>query len=122
MLRSIEEAGIEVIDAPSIPGLRFRTFMGDADLTELAAVFNASYRADEFDLVVTPDSLRVEFDHLPNADASRDVLVAEVDGSIVGVSRRFWALRDGMRSYEHEGSVHPDYRGRGIGRAMLRTN
>ncbi len=122
-MRTVVDAGtVEVGDAPAIPGLRFRRFAGDPDLPAIAEVHNASRRADDFDLVVTPDGVRVELEHLPNADPYRDVLLAEIDGRVVAVTSRWWAVRDGMRSYEHEGSVLPEHRGRGIGRAMLRTN
>jgi ribosomal protein S18 acetylase RimI-like enzyme len=113
---------VVVIDAPEIPGLLIRTYGGDADLPGMVDVYNTARLADAFDLVITVEGLKVELEHAPNADPVRDVLLAEVDGRIVAVSTRQWAVRDGIRCYEHDGSVLPDFRGRGIGRAMLRTN
>jgi ribosomal-protein-alanine N-acetyltransferase len=47
-------------------------------------------------------------------NTSGDVHPAEIDGVIVG-----WAARDNDRDYVSDVWVHPDYQGRGIGRALV---
>jgi mycothiol synthase len=111
---------VSVADAPPIDGLSFRRFAGDRDLPSIVEVINLENRADDFDEVETIEGLAVHLAHLPNGAAARDVLIAEIDGGIVGVSWAWWAVRTGDYSYEHTGAVHPAHRGRGIGRAMLR--
>lgn len=119
--QSAERLG-SLVDGPRIPGLSFRPYGGDTDLPSMVEVYNTARLADAFDLVITAEGLKVELEHLPNADPFRDVQVAEIDRRIVAVSTRHWAVRDGIPTYDHDGSVLPDFRGRGIGRAMLRKN
>jgi mycothiol synthase len=111
---------VSVADAPPIEGLTFRRYAGDRDLPGLVEVINLENRADDYDEVETVEGLAVHFAHLPNGDAARDVLIAEIDGVIVGVSWAWWTQRTGDYSYEHTGAVHPAHRGRGLGRTMLR--
>jgi mycothiol synthase len=111
---------VSVADAPPIDGLRFRRYAGDADLPGIVELINLENRADGFDEVETVEGLAVHLAHLPNGPAVPDVLVAEIDGTIVGVSWAWWAMRAGEYSYEHTGAVHPAHRGCGLGRAMLR--
>jgi GNAT superfamily N-acetyltransferase len=48
------------------------------------------------------------------------MLMAEVDGQLVGFARVWWWVNDaGERLYAVSGQVHPQWRGRGIGRVML---
>ena len=60
---------------------------------------------------------------LVNCDPTRDILVADVDGEIVGYARVFWQeLVEGGRTYENFGWVHPDWRRRSIGGGLHRLN
>ena len=57
-------------------------------------------------------------------DARRDISIAEVDGTPVGYAIRGWvdANDSELREYRVDGAVLPAWRGRGIGRALLRES
>ncbi len=141
---------IYVPDAPHIPGLTFRGFRGDIDFPEMAAVFQGCAEVDQHDEVITAEDFAREYAHLVNCDPYHDTLFAEIkegqnnslppalegdskeydSGSIqspgckvIGYSRVGWFdLVDGKRIYHHFGYLIPEWRRKGIGRAMLRYN
>jgi len=113
---------VEVPDAPAIPGLRFRRFQGDEDYPGMLAVNSGSKIADgwEHDLH-TAETLKYTYDSTRNHDPRKDVLIAEVDGKMVAFNRVFWNDElDGTRVYYHVGFVLPEWRGKGLGRTLLR--
>jgi mycothiol synthase len=114
---------VDVPGAPAIPGLVFRRLAGPDDYPAIVEVMNAAYRADGVEEVVTIGQLAAEIEHPSHFDPARDVLVAEVDGRMVAHSRTTWADRaDGTWTYDTRGHVAPEYRRRGLGRAILRWN
>ena len=113
---------IALPDAPAIPGLSFRHFRGDEDYPAILAVNNGSKIADslEHDLH-TLESIKHTYGTTRNHDPFRDMLIAEVDGKMVAYNRVFWERElDGPRVYWHFGFVLPEWRGKGLGRAMIR--
>jgi ribosomal protein S18 acetylase RimI-like enzyme len=121
--RSIEypDGTIVLPDAPPIPALVFRHWRGEADLLGLVNVANATRRADGNPDVATVESMGHDYANLTNCDLATDLLVAEADGAIAAYARVSWEdQNDGDRAYICFGFVHPDWRRRGLGRAMLR--
>jgi len=107
-----------------VPGLRLRPYAGEPDLAEIARIENAEAEADQLPERVTVDGLAAEYGH-PSAsfDPARDVTIAELDGQAVAYGLRNWVdTTDGLREYRVDGSVHPAWRRRGIGTAMLTEN
>ena len=98
-----------------------RTYRGEEDLPGLVRVSRASQLADGVTWHYSVEKLRNELAHTPGLDPSRDVLVVEVAGRIVG-----WGLvscRDeeaGGRLYHNYTYLVPEWRGRGIMHAMQR--
>jgi mycothiol synthase len=114
---------ISVPGAPVIPGLSFRRFRGEADYPVMVAILDACNAADRLDFVNTVDEIAWVFAHLANCDPVRDMVFAEVDGETVAFSRVWWTEEDsGERLYKSLGFVRPDFRRRGLGKAMLRYN
>lgn len=111
------------IPAPAIPGLRFRQFRGEEDLPAMLRVYSAAHEADGIEEVTSLEQLRLNYENLVNCVPERDITLAEIDGMLVAYARVFWQdLVGGGRSYETFGFVHPEWRRRGIGGALLRHN
>jgi mycothiol synthase len=116
------KADTEVLlpDAPAIPGLRFRPFDMDRDVAPLADLIVEADLADLDNYLPSVDDLRNELEHQSGPfDPARDLLVAEVDGKLVGATIRSARVRAGVVQHEIDGWVRPEQRRRGIGRALL---
>ena len=101
--------------------LVIRPYAGEADLAEIVRIGNADLAHDGVQERMSLDDLAATFRHASDAfDASRDVLIAEIDGVAVGTVRVDWVdMTDGRREYRSRGSVDPAWRRRGIGRRLL---
>ena len=120
------DATVSLRDAPRVAGLRFRPYRGPQDCEALAAVHAGSAARDRVDPlsarehVYSADELRTMLAGV--APGSPDVLVADVDGTVVGYNHALWRWTEvtGARVYLHLGYLLPAWRGRGIGGALLR--
>src|SRR5687767_9866498 len=113
---------IDVQGAPAIAGLSFRHFDPDKDYPALLAVNTGSKIADgqEHDLF-TLETITHSYGTTNHHDPRKDVLVVEVDGKMIAYNRVFWDRElEGPRAYWHFGFVLPEWRGKGLGRAMIR--
>lgn len=109
---------------PARDTVRLRPFAGDDDLRAFVEIFTAANVADGIDERVSYEALANWVAHpSPHFDASRDVVVVEVDGRPVGYGWTSWVdTTDGIREYATRGYVHGEWRRRGIGTAILRHN
>ncbi len=101
-----------------MPGLTIRA-CSDGDVPAIAEAYNAGYAADGIPLRTSAGQLAAELAHLPHSDPRTDILVSELDGRVVGGAWTYWAIRGGVYRHDHDGCVHPEARGRGIGRALV---
>jgi ribosomal protein S18 acetylase RimI-like enzyme len=107
--------------APDIPGLWFRGFRGEADYPNILAVINASKGVDQVERSDTLEAVANNYAHLTNCDPYQDMIFAEVNGGVVGYGRVEWHINDeGQWIGFHLAFLHPDWRRKGIGTAMLR--
>jgi mycothiol synthase len=120
MLAEITLDQIYLPAAPSIDGLTFRLFRDETDYQFVVDLGNASSAADGVEDYVTFEWAVNYFSHLTGFDPRRDVLFAEMNGQPVATTR-VWSrlLDDGARLYMFTGSMLPQWRRRGIGRALL---
>lgn len=103
-------------NAPAIRGLAFRFFQGEADFPSIEAVREAVRAADGDLWLPGPDT---------NPDTvcnpAQDCLLAEVDGKVIGYTwLAWWEEMNGAKLYLHLGWLVPEWRRKGIGRALLR--
>lgn len=110
------------LGAPEVPGLVLRVNdRGTAPAAEMAPLANAVNAFDglqehvgEVDLV---NWLGFASDGF---DPSRDVVLAEIDGRLVGYAWVDWVdTTEGPREFRLGGYVHPEFQQRGIGRHLL---
>jgi len=114
---------IDIPYAPDIEGLAFRKLKVVADYPDMADVANRSWETDLVDFQITVQDLVRNFEHPLNFDPHEDVLIAEVEGKLIAYSDLNWIEKLGnLRLYKHHVVILPNWRGRGIRRAMLRWN
>jgi mycothiol synthase len=112
---------ISLLDAPAIPGLRFRGLQRPGDDAEIARLVNAGMTASNVPHRRSQAQITNWLDHPSNLDLAADLLFAEVDGSVVAYTEGGWEQdNDGGRNYAVWGQVHPDWQRRGLGTALLR--
>jgi len=120
---AVQEA-IQLIDvpgAPDIPGLTFRHFRGEIDYPEMVRVLVASAPADGDERADTVEELAHNYAHLTNCDPYQDMIFPEIDGEVIGYGRcTWWQEVKGPRVYLGFGWIVPQWRRKGIGRAMYR--
>ena len=104
--------------------ISLRPSHGGADLDDLVEIFNAANRADHIDERLSRAGLgNWLLSVTPTYDPQRDLVVAELGGRMVGYGGTAWVdTTDGRRDYVTRGMVHPDWRRRGVGAAILRHN
>lgn len=111
---------IEVPEAPPIPGLRFRRRReGDADPAAAARLLCAAAETDRIPWRPTTAEIREDWDQPTVLDPIDDLLLAEIDGQLVGYGLVERVVRDGVTVFSVDGAVDPAVRRRGIGRALF---
>jgi ribosomal protein S18 acetylase RimI-like enzyme len=114
---------ILVPNAPKIEGLTFRGFRGESDYPKMLAVIEGSKDEDKIERTDSIEDLANNYAHLTNCDPYEDMLFAEVGGEVIAYSRvTWWTEESGNWIYLHFGFLLPEWRRKGIGRAMLRYN
>ncbi|MDA7416312.1 GNAT family N-acetyltransferase [Xenophilus arseniciresistens] len=101
--------------------LHLRPFAGDSDFAAMAEVANAVFAADAMGWVRTPEHMRREYAAFTDFDPARDIVMAEVGSRLVGYVRTaHWTDETGLLAQGQTGFVHPQFRRRGVGTALLR--
>lgn len=110
---------------PLPDGLRLRAYAGEADAAAYVEIKNAEHAADWIPSRESLDDAKAYFAHpSEHFDPYRDLTFAEVEGRPVAFTEREWIDTRGedLREYRVDGFVLPEFRGRGIGRALLDDN
>lgn len=110
---------VRLENSPSIPGLVYRHFRGEADFPHMAVLINTCKVADDVERSANVEDVARTYRHLENSDPQTDMLIAEVEGQVIAYGRIYWDdLLDGSRLYHPFGYLHPEWRHKGIGSAM----
>ncbi|OGO58747.1 MAG: hypothetical protein A2V85_15180, partial [Chloroflexi bacterium RBG_16_72_14] len=88
------------------------------DWDAIASAMNRAHEADGVEEIQTGAELAADLEPLDSFQVERDLLVAEVDGQVVGFSSGIRVVRDGALVGEMWGSVTPELRRRGLGTAL----
>lgn len=113
------DTAITLPDAPGIAGLSFRPFDPERDYEGFVGLMREAHITDGIDWIPTIENLRSEHEHGGEYDPRRDMLLAVVDGAIVGASKAEVRTREHLAVHYVEGWVQPAFRRRGLGRALL---
>lgn len=106
-------------DAPSIDRLTFRLFCDESDYAHIVELINVCSVADGVEDHATVEWATNFFAHIANFDPRRDILFAVIDDRPVGWMRAWIRpLDDGTQVCIVNGGVLPQWRRRGIGRAL----
>ena len=112
---------VELAYAPQIGGLRFRRLLRPADDAVISSLVNAGNVADGIPHRLSAAQVASWLDHPSRLDLDEDMLIADVNGEPVAYAEGGWEQdNDGGRNYSTWGQVHPDWRRRGLGTALLR--
>jgi GNAT superfamily N-acetyltransferase len=107
-------------DLPAVPGLSFRRFRGPIDFPLMIEVLNRSTNADHIEQSNTLEEIKHVYTHLINCDPYQDMLMVEIHGKLIGYNRIYWFRKEsGIHTYLHLGFLIPEWRGKGIGHAMI---
>src|SRR4051812_103982 len=107
---------------PSVPGIRARHFADASDYERLAALTTAASLADGIPYLPSAQNLQVEMEAAEGADPVDDVILVELDGRVVAAAGVERVVRESVPGYQIWGTVDPEVRRRGIGRALLAWN
>ena len=112
---------IHIPNAPDIPGLRFRTYEGEIDIPAMSRVMSAASGANGNPEGFRSESeLRNELAHPSSTDPWADLVLTFVGDELVAVSEAtFEDANEGMRHYQSYCYIHPAWRDRGLGSALL---
>lgn len=99
--------------------LILRAFRGEDDYTHLANILTASQNADSLPVTVSAADLAKRLSTSPRFELFRDLVIAEVGGQEVGYGRTSWGEEPSCRTYRLTGFLLPEWRRKGIGRALL---
>ena len=108
---------------PNIPGLAFRQFRGERDYALMVDIINASHVEDEIQEVVILEEVAKDFSPRDKFNPYTDMVLVEVGGDLVGFSEVTWRrdLEENWLGW-HTAYLLPEWRCKGIGRAMLDWN
>lgn len=105
--------------AARLPEVSFRFFRDPSDYARLAGLTASANQYDEIPWVPSARQLETEIGGKSSIDPRQDLLFAELDGQVVASTLVQRVVRDDSPMYDMEGFVHPEFRRRGLGTALL---
>ncbi|TFZ00056.1 GNAT family N-acetyltransferase [Ramlibacter humi] len=101
--------------------VQLRPFAGEPDFPRMAEVANASFAADGIAMVRTAGVMRADYAAMSSFDPVRSIVMAQIGDRLVGYARTWpFTTSEGFLVQPQVAFVHPDFRRRGVGTALLR--
>lgn len=119
MTTNSDHRQVHVEDVPAIPGLAIRHLDRDRDFPAIAELMSTVNLHDGVDWLPSAEALRHDWEHDEGLDLDEDVLVAELDGRLIGFVEHSWRIRGEKVMHQLQPMVRPEHRHRGLGRALL---
>ena len=116
---SAERRAVALPNLLGVDGIHVRPFDIGRDLDSLLEVIFEANIADGEEYAPSVEDFRKEIGHRADFDPDRDMLVAEIDGRLVGATQHRVRLLSGVVQHHIVGWVRPDARRQGIGKALL---
>jgi ribosomal protein S18 acetylase RimI-like enzyme len=108
------------VEALPLFELTMRPFRDASDYSEMVRVLHVSKHADGLEESRTVEDLARIYANAKNFDLTQDLHLIEINGRMIAWKNVIWRSRvDGTWIYRHLGHLVPEWRGKGIGRAML---
>ena len=122
-ITKVNDKAISGSKIPNIPGLAFRQFRGEGDYASMLVVTNASHVEDGIQEAVFLEEVSKDYSPRDKFDPYTDMVLVEVGGDLVGFSEVTWRrdLEENWLGW-HTAYLLPEWRRKGIGRAMLEWN
>jgi GNAT superfamily N-acetyltransferase len=105
---------------PDLPGLHFRFLAGAKDYAAIATLRQACALADGEDEVPSEADIANYIENPLDCDPTRDLVLGVAEGELVAMHWSELRVDDNAWLSQLRGFVHPAWRRRGIGRALLR--
>jgi GNAT superfamily N-acetyltransferase len=116
MTHALQEIAFPTVT--SLPDVTFRHPRLPDDWAPLAELVTACRLADGVEEVSTAEYLAADWGNADGLDPTRDFLLAERDGRLVGCVCTWPTLRDDVLALESWGCVHPAFRRQRLGTAL----
>jgi len=104
-----------------IVGLTLRNWRDESDYAKMLRVLYADRHSQGMEESATLEQFRAQLETMPSMNVATDAFLLERAGEVIAYKtvRRVPEV-DGAIRYAHHGFVLPEWKGRGIGRAMIR--
>ena len=104
----------------TLPNLKLRNFAGPSDYAKIAEVVNACNDQSSELFADTEETVANRYTNFVNCDPYRDMIIADVDGEMVGYSRCDWDEQpEAGRIYHFSLIVKPLWRGKGVAELLM---
>lgn len=119
-MNTAAELSTNFATAPLPAGFTLRNWRDNSDYEKMRRVLFADKHSQGIEESDTAADLQAHLESMPHMDVTQNVFLVERDGEVVAYqSVRGYPEASGLYCYNHHGFVLPEYKKRGIGRAMI---
>ncbi len=105
----------------NVPGLTLRHWRDDSDYEAMRRVLWADKHSLDIEEAVSAEELKAQFESMPFMDIQTHAFLVEQNGQVIAYqTMRKHPEASGVYCYNHHGFILPEWKNKGIGRAMIR--